>query len=98
MQISISGLLAAGIIPALLVGIFLMITAFLYSFFRGYGEIHRFEGSSCKRNFWCTSCFGYTIFDPVWHSWWCYDTTEAGAIAALYSHLGFHLWHDKWKL
>ena len=44
MQISISGLFAAGIIPGLLVGFFLMITAFLYSFFKGYGEIHRFEG------------------------------------------------------
>lgn len=44
MQISISGLFAAGIVPGILVGVVLMITSFLFALYKGYGEVHRFEG------------------------------------------------------
>ena len=44
MQISISGLFAAGIVPGILVGVALMITSFLFALYKGYGEVHRFEG------------------------------------------------------
>jgi tripartite ATP-independent transporter DctM subunit len=87
MQISISGLFAAGIIPGLLVGFFLMITAFLYSFFKGYGEIHRFEGvvPVARETFGALPVLVipflilYGILGGVM------TPTEAGAIAALYS-------------
>src|SRR3989442_11527291 len=42
--ISIGGLLIGGILPGILVGITLMIAAYIAARWRGYGEIHRFEG------------------------------------------------------
>ena len=44
LQISIGGLFAAGIIPGVLVGLLLMLTAFIFALFRGYGDVHRFAG------------------------------------------------------
>ena len=95
MQISISGLFAAGIIPGLLVGFFLMITAFLYSFFKGYGEIHRFEGvvPVARETFGALPVLVipflilYGILGGVM------TPTEAGAIAALYSIILLSLIH-----
>ena len=44
LQISIGGLFAAGIVPGVLVGLFLMIVAYTICATRGYGHVHRFEG------------------------------------------------------
>ena len=42
--ISIGGLFAGGIVPGILVGLFLMIVSFFMSWRRGYGEVHKFQG------------------------------------------------------
>ena len=44
LQISIGGLFAAGVVPGVLVGLFLMIVAYTICATRGYGHVHRFEG------------------------------------------------------
>lgn len=44
LQISIGGLFAAGLVPGILVGLFLMLTAYVICRRYGYGEVHRFEG------------------------------------------------------
>ena len=51
MQISISGLFAAGIIPGVLIGLFLMITSFLFAIFRNYFTILRITTLTKKPNF-----------------------------------------------
>lgn len=87
MQISISGLFAAGIVPGILIGLFLMITSFLFAIFRNYGDIHRFEGviPVAKGTFRALPVLVipfvilYGILGGVM------TPTEAGAIAALYA-------------
>ena len=87
MQISISGLFAAGIIPGVLIGLFLMITSFLFAIFRNYGDIHRFEGviPVARGTFRALPVLVipfvilYGILGGVM------TPTEAGAIAALYA-------------
>ena len=44
LNLSISGLFAAGILPGILIGLALMMVAFVISWRRGYGEIHRPQG------------------------------------------------------
>ena len=44
LQISIGGLFAAGVVPGVLVGLFLMTVAYTICATRGYGHVHRFEG------------------------------------------------------
>lgn len=44
LNLSISGLFAAGILPGILIGLALMLVAFVVSWRRGYGEIHRPQG------------------------------------------------------
>jgi len=44
LQISIGGLFAGGIIPGILVGLVLMLTAYVISVRRGYGDVHAFAG------------------------------------------------------
>ncbi len=44
LDISVGGLFAAGMLPGIMIGLALMITAFVISSLRGYGEMHRFEG------------------------------------------------------
>lgn len=44
LDISVGGLFAAGMLPGILIGLALMITAFVISSLRGYGEMHRFDG------------------------------------------------------
>ncbi len=87
LQISIGGLFAAGLIPGLLVGLMLMITSFLFAMFRGYGEVHRFEGVvpiargtiKALPVLMIPALILYGILGGIM------TPTEAGAIAALYS-------------
>lgn len=87
LQISIGGLFAAGLIPGLLVGLMLMITSFLFALFRGYGEVHRFEGVvpiargtiKALPVLMIPALILYGILGGIM------TPTEAGAIAALYS-------------
>jgi tripartite ATP-independent transporter DctM subunit len=44
LQISIGGLLIGGVIPGVLIGLSLMVLSYAISRWRGYGEIHQFEG------------------------------------------------------
>ena len=87
MQISISGLFAAGIIPGLLVGLFLMVTSFFYALFRNYGDVHHFAGIVPVARgtlralpvLMIPFVILYGILGGVM------TPTEAGAIAALYA-------------
>lgn len=87
MQISISGLFAAGIVPGILVGVVLMITSFLFALYKGYGEVHRFEGFGpiAKGSFKALPVLLipflilYGILGGVM------TPTEAGALAAAYA-------------
>lgn len=42
--ISIGGLLIGGILPGILVGLVLMVISYVLARWKGYGEVHRFEG------------------------------------------------------
>ncbi len=44
LQISVSGLFIGGLIPASLIAILLMLVCFVGAIWKGYGEVHRFEG------------------------------------------------------
>lgn len=87
LQISIGGLFAAGLIPGMLVGIMLMVTSFFFAMFRGYGEMHRFEGVrpiargtiKALPVLMIPALILYGILGGIM------TPTEAGAIAALYS-------------
>lgn len=48
LNLSISGLFAAGILPGILIGLALMLVAFIISWRRGYGEIHRPESAAAS--------------------------------------------------
>lgn len=87
MQISISGLFAAGILPGLLVGLSLMVTAFLFALFRGYGEVHRFEGALpvARGTIRALPVLGIPVVILYGILGGVMTPTEAGAIAALYA-------------
>jgi tripartite ATP-independent transporter DctM subunit len=44
LEISVSGLLLGGLVPAGLIALLLMIAAFVSACWKGYGTVHRFEG------------------------------------------------------
>jgi tripartite ATP-independent transporter DctM subunit len=87
LQISIGGLLIGGIIPGALIGLSLMALSYAISRWRGYGEIHRFEGitplvkSSVEAGpalmipFLILGGMMFGIFSP----------TEAGTVTVLYT-------------
>lgn len=45
LQISVSGLFIGGLVPAILIAILLMLVCFVGAIWKGYGEVHRFEGT-----------------------------------------------------
>jgi tripartite ATP-independent transporter DctM subunit len=44
LQISVSGLLLGGLVPAALIALMLMSVSFAGAYYKGYGSVHRFEG------------------------------------------------------
>jgi TRAP-type transport system large permease protein len=87
LQISIGGLFAGGIIPGVLIGLALMVTAGVISARRGYGDIHPFEGiipmakGSAKAA--PALLIPFIILGGILGG--IFTPTEAGAIAVLYT-------------
>ena len=85
--ISIGGLFAGGIIPGILVGVFLMVVSFFMSWRRGYGEIHRFQGPIplARSTFYATPALLIPVILIGGILSGVFTPTEAGAVAVLYS-------------
>lgn len=87
LEISVGALFAAGIVPGILVGVFLMFTAFVISMRRGYGIVHPFEGFVSMTRASAKAFPALVI--PIWILGGIlsgvFTPTEAGAIAVLYT-------------
>ena len=87
LQISIGGLFAGGIIPGILIGLSLMVTAYIISARRGYGDMHKFEGvipivkGSAKAA--PALLIPFIILGGILGG--VFTPTEAGAVAVLYT-------------
>ena len=87
LQISIGGLFAAGIIPGVMIGFLLMVVSFFFALFRGYGDVHRFEGVRpvAKGTIKALPVLAIPIIILYGILGGIMTPTEAGAAAALYS-------------
>ncbi len=87
LQISIGGLFAAGIIPGVLIGFLLMVVSFFFALFKGYGDVHRFEGVRpvAKGTFQALPVLAIPVIILYGILGGIMTPTEAGAAAALYS-------------
>jgi tripartite ATP-independent transporter DctM subunit len=87
LQISIGGLFAAGVIPGILIGSLLMLVSFFFALFRGYGDVHKFEGVSpvAKGTIKALPVLMIPILILYGILGGVMTPTEAGAAAALYS-------------
>ena len=103
-QVSIGGLFLGGIIPGVLVGIFLMITIKLYSYHPDYPELRvvhgRFEWGAVARSLrevWPALLGPVIIVGGILSG--IFTATEAGAVACLYALLLGMLYYRKikWK-
>ena len=87
LQVSIGGLFAAGIMPGILIGIFLMVTAYIICARRGYGDVHRFQG--IVPIFRASFSALPALLIPVWLLGGIlsgvFTPTEAGAVAVFYT-------------
>ena len=87
LQISIGGLFAAGIVPGILVGLFLMIAAYVICRRNDYGNVHRFERLAPATISAIKAVPALLI--PVLILWGIlsgvFTPTEAGAAAVAYS-------------
>ncbi len=97
LQISIGGLFAAGILPGVLVGVFLMITAYVFCVARGYGEVHPFEGfkSVAAGTLRGTPALLVPVLILGGILSGVFTPTEAGAVAVLYTLLIGALYYRK---
>ena len=89
LQISIGGLFAAGLLPGILTGFALMLTAFVICLVRDYGEIRPFEGVIPVAR--STVRASPALVIPIWIIGGIlsgiFTPTEAGAVAVLYTML-----------
>ncbi len=87
LQISIGGLFAAGVIPGILVGLFLMIVAYVICSIKGYGHVYRFEGvvASAVGTFKALPALMIPVLILGGILSGIFTPTEAGAIAVLYT-------------
>lgn len=87
LQISIGGLFAAGILPGILTGLFLMITAYIICRVKGYGEIHRLQGITpmVTSSFKASPVLAIPLFILGGILFGIVTPTEAGAAAAIYA-------------
>jgi tripartite ATP-independent transporter DctM subunit len=87
LQISIGGLFAGGIIPGILIGLALMITAGVISARRGYGDVHTFKGvipiAKGSARAAPALLIPFIILGGILGG--IFTPTEAGAIAVLYT-------------
>ena len=89
LQVSIGGLFAAGIVPGILIGGLLMVTAYIICARRGYGDVHRFQGVIPV--FRASLSALPALLIPVWLLGGIlsgvFTPTEAGAVAVFYTML-----------
>lgn len=87
LQISIGGLFAAGVIPGALVGLFLMITAYIICSVKGYGQVYHFEGvvNTSIGTFKALPALMIPVLILGGILSGIFTPTEAGAIAVLYT-------------
>jgi tripartite ATP-independent transporter DctM subunit len=87
LQISIGGLFAGGIIPGILIGLALMITAGVISARRGYGDVHAFQGivPIAKGSAKAAPALLIPVIILGGILGGIFTPTEAGAIAVLYT-------------
>jgi len=87
LQISVSGLLIGGVVPALLIAILLMLVCFIGAIWRGYGQVHRFEG--VKSLLASLLDAGPAVIIPVLIlgglMFGIFSPTEAGTVTVLYT-------------
>lgn len=102
-QVSIGGLFLAGILPGLLVGLFLMTTIKIYSYHPDYPELRvvhgRFEWRALGRSLrevWPALLGPVIIVGGILSG--IFTATEAGAVACLYAFLLGTLYYRKIKL
>jgi tripartite ATP-independent transporter DctM subunit len=102
-QVSIGGLFLGGIVPGILVGIFLMATIKIYTYHPDYPELRvvhgRFEWGALGRSFvevWPALLGPVIIVGGILSG--VFTATEAGAIACLYALLLGTLYYRKIKL
>lgn len=86
MNLSIGGLFAAGIVPGILIGLALMAVAFVQSWRRGYGEIHKPESFAAARKtvFSALPVLTVPVFMIGGIIGGVFTPTEAGAASAAY--------------
>ena len=101
-QVSIGGLLLGGIIPGILVGLFLMATIKIYSYLPAYPELRvihgQFSWSALGRSFltvWPALLGPVIIVGGILSG--IFTATEAGAVACLYAFLLGTLYYKKIK-
>jgi tripartite ATP-independent transporter DctM subunit len=87
LNLSIGGLFAAGIVPGVLIGLALMVVAFVQSWRRGYGEIHRPEsaGEAMRVTLAALPVLTVPVFLIGGIVGGVFTPTEAGAAAVAYS-------------
>ncbi len=102
-QVSIGGLFLGGIVPGILVGLFLMATIKIYTYHPDYPELRvvhgRFEWRAVARSFvdvWPALLGPVIIVGGILSG--IFTATEAGAIACLYALLLGTLYYRKIKL
>jgi tripartite ATP-independent transporter DctM subunit len=87
LNLSIGGLFAAGILPGILIGLALMVVAFVQSWRKGYGEIHRPEslGAATRVTLAALPVLTVPVFLIGGIVGGVFTPTEAGAAAVAYS-------------
>jgi tripartite ATP-independent transporter DctM subunit len=102
-QVSIGGLFLGGIIPGLLIGLFLMATVKLYSFHPNYPELRQvacqFDPKEILRSFatvWPALMAPLIIIGGILSG--VFTATEAGVVACLYAFVVGHFFYRKIKL
>ena len=102
-QVSIGGMFLGGIIPGILIGVFLMTTVKIFTYLPGYPELRvthgRFEWRALGRSFidvWPALLGPVIIIGGILSG--IFTATEAGAIACLYAFLLGTLYYRRIKL
>jgi tripartite ATP-independent transporter DctM subunit len=102
-QVSIGGLFLGGIIPGILIGLFLMATVKLYSYHPNYPELRRAEGAFSPRailvslkTVWPALLAPLIIIGGILSG--VFTATEAGVVACLYAFIVGFFFYRKIKL
>ncbi|MGQ0664526.1 MAG: TRAP transporter large permease [Pseudomonadota bacterium] len=87
LQISIGGLFLGGVVPGILIGVSLMVTAYIYARAKGFGAIHRFEGlvPLAKTSADAAPALAIPLLILGGLLFGVFSPTEAGTITVLYT-------------